>query len=323
VAILTVSSDVAFVTSTTLGTIRNNFTGWLGMIITVGNSPIAITKLGRWVVAGSTGVHALKIVDSATGNDVAGSLTSVATAGAQSAAFVYASLPSPVNLNPNGIYYIVSQETAGGDYWYDSNTVIQNNPAATISAPVYNPGTGYFAIPNTAGQSYVPVDFHFTASTATSAPFVASVIAGTARNDVTGWLGGVIKTGSSAVTVTQLGRYFVPGNTGTHTVKLVNASTGLDVSGGSVSVNMAAGEAGAFTYGTLNSPVTLNPNSTYYLVSQEAQTGDQWYDYNTTVTTTNVAVESSSVWSTDGINYNLIGSANQLYIPVNLIYSLQ
>jgi hypothetical protein len=42
--------------------------------------------------------------------------------------------------------------------------------------------------------------------------------------------------GPSPITISALGRIFNVGNSGTHTVKLVNASSGADVLGGAVSI---------------------------------------------------------------------------------------
>src|SRR5262249_55470334 len=40
-------SSSSFVTNKTLGTLRNNWDGWVGMQITVGASPLTVTALGR------------------------------------------------------------------------------------------------------------------------------------------------------------------------------------------------------------------------------------------------------------------------------------
>ena len=115
---------------------------------------------------------------------------------------------------------------------------------------------------------------------------------------------------------------FASGNTGSHTVKIVNAANGQDVSGGSASVTMVGGVAGSFVYGNLGGSVTLNANTTYYIVSQETQGGDQWYDWNTTIQTANVAAETTSIWSSDGATYNHLGPANQSFVPVDFEYSV-
>jgi hypothetical protein len=74
------------------------------------------------------------------------------------------------------------------------------------------------------------------------------------RNDFSGFAGMQFTVGSNALSVSALGRIFVTGNSGTHTVKLVQTSNGADVPGGSVSVSMTGGVAGQFKYVALGSP---------------------------------------------------------------------
>ncbi|MEO6567317.1 MAG: Calx-beta domain-containing protein, partial [Opitutaceae bacterium] len=116
-------------------------------------------------------------------------------------------------------------------------------------------------------------------STATS--FVTGATLVGLRNDYSGWVGMQIVVGVNPLTVSQLGRIMAPGNTGTHTVKLVRASDGFDVTGGAATVTMGGGTLGQFSYGTLASPVTLSAGATYWLVSQEVDGGDSWYNYFT------------------------------------------
>src|SRR6202044_1833576 len=100
----------------------------------------------------------------------------------------------------------------------------------------------------------------------------------TERNNYSGWVGMKFTVGATALNVSALGRICVAGNATSHTVMLVNAS-GTDVPGASVTVNMVACTSGQFVYAPLASAVTLLPNTSYFLVSQEASGGDQWYDY--------------------------------------------
>jgi hypothetical protein len=229
-----------------LGTIRNDFSGWIGMSVTVGSTPLSVTAVGRIAVAGNTGSHAVKIVN-ASGTDVAGGSVTISMVGGTPGSFVYGSLASPVTLNANTTYYIVSQEVAGGDQWYNINTTIQTTNVASETTGVWNPNVSVYYLYGTPDESYGPVNFLYTQ--ATSAPFVTEVTPGTVRNNFSGWVGGSITTGGSTVQVTQLGRYVVAGNTGTHTVKVVNASTGQDVAGGSVTVNTAGGQGGRLCMG--------------------------------------------------------------------------
>ena len=119
--------------------------------------------------------------------------------------------------------------------------------------------------------------------------FITSTALGHVQNDFTGFVGMTVTVGPTSIVVSTLGRIVAPGNSATHTVKIVDASTGLDVPGGAASVNTAGGTVGTFVYGALPSPVILNANGTYYIVSQETKNGEQFYDSTTTALTSNVA----------------------------------
>lgn len=271
-----------FVSSQTLSTtIRNNHQGWLGMKITVGASPITIRELGRWVVSGNTATHTVKVVAAATSVDLPGGSVAVATAGAP-AGFKYVALASPVTLSANTAYYIISQETSGGDQWYDGgSTLTYATSVATVNQAVYSGNAPPYTLGWNANNCYVPVAFKYSSA---STPFVSGHGMTTLRNDYTGWLGMEINVGSSAMTVNQLGRWVVPGNSGTHIVKLVDATTGIDLA--SASVATAGAPSDQFKYTPLPSVVTLPANSTYYVLSQETQGGDQWYDFSKPATGT-------------------------------------
>ncbi len=76
--------------------------------------------------------------------------------------FVYGSLASPVTLNANSIYYIMTQESYGGDQWYDHDTTIQTALVGTAGVPVYSSGSSYVAAATgLPGETYVPVDFQY------------------------------------------------------------------------------------------------------------------------------------------------------------------
>ncbi len=132
-----------------------------------------------------------------------------------------------------------------------------------------------------------------------------------------------ITVGGSPVTVSASGPAFATWNTASHAVKIVNASNGQDVSGGSVTVPMLWGTVGNFVYAGLPGSVTLNANTTYYIVSQETAAGEEWYDVISTIQTTRVASETTGVWNSDGATYNLSGSANQSYVPGDFKYSVR
>jgi hypothetical protein len=125
------------VTSFTPTNLRRNFDGWVGMQVRIGGEDVRVSALGRWVVAGNRDTHTVKLVDAATGADVAGASATVATAGAPAGAFAYAALPAPVTLRANSTYYLVSLERDGGDEWYNVDTRLVTSGFATVPGYVY------------------------------------------------------------------------------------------------------------------------------------------------------------------------------------------
>src|SRR4030095_2328212 len=134
--------------------------------------------------------------------------------------------------------------------------------------------------------------------------FVTGGLLGGLRNDFSGWVGMKITVGANAVTVTELGRMFANGNSGTHVVKLVRASDQVDVPNGAVSLPMTGGSADQFKYGGLSSPVTLGAGTAYYLVSQEINGGDQWHELSS-MTTTSVATCDSAAYFGGGYPWSV------------------
>lgn len=150
--------------------------------------------------------------------------------------------------------------------------------------------------------------------------FVKAKTFSTPRNNVSGWLGMKITVGPQDIVVHSLGRLFVSGNTGTHTVKIIRASDGVEV--GNASVAMTGGTFGNFKYGALSSPVTLIKNTDYYIVSQEVNSGDYWYDSNSGVTTTTVATVNGSALSADGTSWTVGTTQGLTYGPLDFTYDV-
>jgi len=150
--------------------------------------------------------------------------------------------------------------------------------------------------------------------------FVTGKMLGSLVSSASGSFGMVVQTGSAPVNVKTLGRAFAPGNVQTHTVQIIDAVSGAGVSGAFVSVAMAGGTDGVFKYAPLANAVSLNPNSRYYLVSQETAGGDQFYNHDTTVTTTGVASVPASVRG-DGVTFmeDSVGAA--AYGPLDFQYT--
>ena len=302
--------------------LRNDYAGWVGMTLTIGASPLTVNSLGRVCVAGNAGTHAVKFVSAATGTDVPGSQVSVNMAGCTAGQFVYVTQPSPVTLSAGAAYYLVSQEVAGGDQWYDHGAIATSTAAAVTNSVWLNGSTWTTEVgPNT---SYVPPNFTYTAvstPTTSSITFVNgyNYSSPKLRNDYGGWVGMALTVGSSPLTVSSLGRVCVAGNAGIHVVKFVSAATGTDVSGSQVSVNMAGCTAGQFVYGSLTSPLTLSAGAGYYLVSQEVAGGDQWYDQGSIATSSGATV-NNSVWLNGSTWTPQLGPSTS-YVPPNFTYS--
>src|SRR5947208_2361239 len=127
--------------------------------------------------------------------------------------------------------------------------------------------------------------------------------------------------GATPITVTALGRLAAPGNGANHLVKLVDASDGTDVAGGSVSVSFSGATAGQFRYANLASPVVLSAGAAYYVLSKESSGGDAWYYNDTTVKTTSIATEISGVWGYGPGQWYLNGGLGQSYGPVDFKYT--
>jgi hypothetical protein len=318
---------VNFVLSSASGTPRNNYSGWVGMSLTVGSASMNVSSLGRIVVAGNSGSHLVKIVDSASGADLPGGSVTVATAGAAPGSVVYGSLSNPVTLNAYSTYYILSQESQNADSWYDLNTSVQTRSDGFVNGPVYGNASSFVTMTGLAGHMYVPVDFEYTLSSTPAGPpppvtFVHSFMTGTPRNNYSGWVGMSIKVGPAALVVNSIGRLVAAGNAGSHLLKIVNAVTGADVSGGTVGVAMTGGTPGTFVYGTLATSVTLSANTTYYILSQEMQGGDSWFDLNTTAQTANDASITAPVYGVASPFTPMPSLAGHTYVPLDITYTV-
>jgi len=156
------SADTTFITSQTLGTLRSNYDGCVGMKITVGGSSITVTQLGRWVVSGNSATHTLKILAS-DGTVVVSA--NINTSGLTAAQFNYVVITSTV-LSASTSYYIVSTEANGGDQWYNNDTAITHTAAATVPnsahvATVCN-SSGDTPVDDTGTDlAYVPMSFKY------------------------------------------------------------------------------------------------------------------------------------------------------------------
>lgn len=149
----------SFVTSATLGG-TPSAAGFFGMAVTIGPNPVTIKSLGRGFVTGNTQIHIVKVVDAATKLDVPDAAVAVFTSGGVAGQVNYAALATPVTLNANTAYYIVSQEMASGDRFYNHDTAVMTTSVGTVTSSVNRTGTTYNE-DSAPGMSYALVDFQY------------------------------------------------------------------------------------------------------------------------------------------------------------------
>ena len=139
------------------GAVRNDFTGRVGFRFTVSGADRVITDLGRLVLSGNSQSHTIYLRNS-SGTTLASTVVNLL--GATVGSYVYGSI-TPITLTAGVAYWIYSDETNGGDTWYDvSGTSLQTTNIATVQSGAYefngaNNNTGG------AGSGYVVPNFKY------------------------------------------------------------------------------------------------------------------------------------------------------------------
>src|SRR5262249_5101415 len=156
----------------------------------VGSSPLRVTALARMCIAGNNRTHTVKLVSANTKLDVPGGSTSINMTGCVPGQSVYAGLPSPLTLTPLANYYLVSEESSGGDQWLDLGPVALGPGAASVGAVYFN-GVNWI-VSGPGGTSYVPPSMQFEVlPTPSASAFVLSYNLDNRalRNNFTGFVG--------------------------------------------------------------------------------------------------------------------------------------
>jgi hypothetical protein len=157
-----------------------------------------------------------------------------------------------------------------------------------------------------------------TTLTPANTPFITSQSLGAAISTFTGCIGFQFTVGASNITVTDLGRWVIAGNSASHVLTLQNID-GTPVS--SVSVNTSGAPTAQYLYGSVT-PAVLTSGVSYWLGSAEVTSTDEFSDLTT------VTVNSAA--TLDGYTYNVSGCPNNpvapiagaVYVPVNFKYHL-
>jgi len=121
--------------------------------------------------------------------------------------------------------------------------------------------------------------------------------------------GFVFTMGTTPITVTQLGRWVLSGNTGTHTLTMNQITAGNGTSVANCSVN-TSGQGVGFTYCPISSTV-LSASTQYGLFDMSNTGGDSYYIIPTTTIT------HTSVATTNGGTYGSISGNNCLSLAID------
>lgn len=296
--------------------LRNDFSGWVGTRVAVGGAPLIVKTVGRLCVSANSGSHIVKFVNVGTGVDVPGGSVSVNMASCTAGQFQYAALPAALTLPAGSSYYLVSQELQGGDRWYDVGR-ISTAPDAVAAGGAYSGNGSAWNMVGGINNSYAPPSFQYEVQAAVPGSALVLDFDNTSalRSDFSGWVGTRLTVGANSLTVTSLARMCAPGNSRSHKVKLVRSNLGTEAADGTVQIDMKGCTPGQFVYEELSTPMVLQAKTSYFLVSQEAWGGDQWYDMSA-ISTSSLATVNSSVYSLLGIWITNGGPATS-YGPLN------
>lgn len=181
------------------------------------------------------------------------------------------------------------------------------------------PGGALFVAPKLAGQSLSSAVYAAALSqppkVPPSVPFLTSTPSGATRANG-GTLRGVGCTfiASVNITVTELGRWVLSGNTQAHNLGLDVFSTAATLASASLTT---AGAPVGYKYIPIT-PVVLTAGVEYVLWSQELEAGgDAWYDYQGFTTHASVAIGEAAYNAAAPGTWNKTG-ANLCYVPPNM-----
>ena len=146
--------------SATLGgvSLRSDVNGWLGGTITVGGADVEINALARRLVTGNSQTHQVKITTTA---GVLIASVDVDTSAFSGVDWAYEFLGSPVTLSAGVIYHIQSEETIGGDQWYNAHFYSANSEV-TPGSVAYGTGTFANIVSSPPGAMYCGCNFYIS-----------------------------------------------------------------------------------------------------------------------------------------------------------------
>jgi hypothetical protein len=191
-------------------------------------------------------------------------------------------------------------------------------------ADVVNGTTYYYAVSarvdgieteNSEEQSATPM-----VSAGASDYFVTTFALGTSDNNYSGWAGMEIMVGANFLAIHEVGRVRAPGNVQQHAIKIVEKTTLTDLT--TVILDTAGGTDGTMQTAPVPNPVTLNKNSSYYIISKEIGGGDLFYQDDSTIQTTGVATAVNAIKGDQIGPYIPSGGPNHCFGPLTFKYTV-
>lgn len=297
----------------------NKYTsGYSGVQIKVGAKPILIQRIGRYFSNSSTENHHVMIVNLHVGLTKIVAVGTIQAGG--SGTWRYATMTHTDGsalsfdndkLLPGHLYYLVSfEDYASSDPPFgapdDFCTLQTGSSFAFLGAAQATDQNGSPINPHTLRmrggdvsnpQGYGPLNMVYETLNSSNNPIDLALFSDTPQTTQTypsspwkGYYGVKLRTGSTPVLVTALGRFKVVGNNKQHRVILqrcapapldqcnssdsgqYNLTNVLSEAVASVVVDNTNGATGHYVYSSLEQPITLEPNTDYYLASYEDYT---------------------------------------------------
>ena len=222
----------------------------------------------------------------------------------------------------NATEYYVKRGTVSGAY--DVNVPVSSQRVTYPDMDVTNGTTYYYVVSarvtdETQNSDEAPATPMATVNTTDY--FVTSFALGTYSNTYSGWAGMEILVGANSLEIHAVGRVFAPGDFMQHAIKIVDKTSGLDLTPPLI-LDTIGGMDGQMQTAPVANPVTLNKNSPYYIISKEMAGADHFYQDDSTVQTTNVATVVNAIKGDQVGPYIPSAGPNHCFGPLTFQYTV-
>lgn len=154
--------DPPIITNQVINVLRSNIDASLGFRFTVGGANITVTALGRWIIAGNSQNHPVRLFDNTPTQ--LGTVTVNPASVPGGGGYAYATLGTPVVLLAGTTYAVLSDEISGLDQFNDTD-VVTANASITVNESAFRAGlaggAGLISAGAAGSRSYGPVNFRW------------------------------------------------------------------------------------------------------------------------------------------------------------------